>query len=94
VELYLHSTNTHSWSGVKLKHRDNFTFTFYVFPTPYIVVTYEYTLEFSLRLLGDQPRNWCLNSFEMFLFMVFTFSSNKISLSGKSKGKVIPVLSF
>jgi hypothetical protein len=23
VELYLHSTNTPSWRGVKLKHRDN-----------------------------------------------------------------------
>jgi hypothetical protein len=25
VELYLHSPNTHSWHGDKLKHRDNFT---------------------------------------------------------------------
>jgi hypothetical protein len=27
VELYLHSPNTPSWSGARLKHRDNFTFT-------------------------------------------------------------------
>jgi hypothetical protein len=27
VELYLHSTNTLSWRGAQLKHRDNFTFT-------------------------------------------------------------------
>jgi hypothetical protein len=26
VELYLHSSNTPSWRGVQLKHRDNFTF--------------------------------------------------------------------
>jgi hypothetical protein len=30
VELYLHSPNTPSWRGTQLKHRDNFTFTFYV----------------------------------------------------------------
>jgi hypothetical protein len=28
VELYLHSPNTPSWRGARLKHRDNFTFTF------------------------------------------------------------------
>jgi hypothetical protein len=28
VKLYLHSPNTPSWRGAKLKHRDNFTFTF------------------------------------------------------------------
>jgi hypothetical protein len=28
MELYLHSSNTPSWCGAKLKHRDNFTFTF------------------------------------------------------------------
>jgi hypothetical protein len=28
VELYLHSSNTPSWRGAQLKHRDNFTFTF------------------------------------------------------------------
>jgi hypothetical protein len=28
VELYLHFTNTPSWPGAQLKHRDNFTFTF------------------------------------------------------------------
>jgi hypothetical protein len=26
VEPYLHSPNTHSWCGVKLKYRGNFTF--------------------------------------------------------------------
>jgi hypothetical protein len=26
VELYLHSSNTPSWRGAQLKHRDNFTF--------------------------------------------------------------------
>jgi hypothetical protein len=30
VELYLHSLNTPSWRGAQLKHRDNFTFTFYM----------------------------------------------------------------
>jgi len=32
VELYLHSPNTPSWRGAELKqkHRDNFTFTFYI----------------------------------------------------------------
>jgi hypothetical protein len=30
VELYLHP-NTPSWCGAQLKHRDNFTFTFYLF---------------------------------------------------------------
>jgi hypothetical protein len=29
VELYLHSPNTPSWRGAQLKHRNNFTFTFY-----------------------------------------------------------------
>jgi hypothetical protein len=29
VDLYLHSSNTPSWRGAQLKHRDNFTFTFY-----------------------------------------------------------------
>jgi hypothetical protein len=29
VELYLHSPNTPSWRDAHLKHRDNFTFTFY-----------------------------------------------------------------
>jgi hypothetical protein len=29
VELYLHSPNTPPWCGAQLKHRDNFTFTFY-----------------------------------------------------------------
>jgi hypothetical protein len=29
VELYLHSPNVPSWHGAQLKHRDNFTFTFY-----------------------------------------------------------------
>jgi hypothetical protein len=28
VDLYLHSSNTPSWRGAQLKHRDNFTFTF------------------------------------------------------------------
>jgi hypothetical protein len=32
VELYLHSTNTPSWRGALLTHRDNFTFTFYLLP--------------------------------------------------------------
>jgi hypothetical protein len=27
MELYLHSLNTHSWRGARLKQRDNFTFT-------------------------------------------------------------------
>jgi hypothetical protein len=34
VELYIHSPNTPSWCGAQLKkkqHRDNFTFTFYIF---------------------------------------------------------------
>jgi len=30
VELYLHSPNTPSWGGAQLKHRDNFTCTFYL----------------------------------------------------------------
>jgi hypothetical protein len=30
VELYLHSPNPPSWRGARLKHRDNFTFTFYL----------------------------------------------------------------
>jgi hypothetical protein len=28
VELYLHYSNTPSWRGAQLKHRDNFTFTY------------------------------------------------------------------
>jgi hypothetical protein len=31
VELYLHSHNTPSWHGAKLTHRENFTFTFYLY---------------------------------------------------------------
>jgi hypothetical protein len=27
VDLYIHSSNTPSWRGTQLKHRDNFTFT-------------------------------------------------------------------
>jgi hypothetical protein len=30
VELCLHCPNTPSWCGAQLKHRDNFTFTFYL----------------------------------------------------------------
>jgi len=30
VELYLYSPNTPLWYGAQLKHRDNFTSTFYV----------------------------------------------------------------
>jgi hypothetical protein len=30
VELYLHSSKTPSWRGAQLKHRDHFTFTFYI----------------------------------------------------------------
>jgi hypothetical protein len=30
VELHLHSLNTPSWRGVQLKHRDDFTFIFYI----------------------------------------------------------------
>jgi hypothetical protein len=29
VELYFHSPNTPPWRGAQLKHKDNFTFTFY-----------------------------------------------------------------
>jgi hypothetical protein len=29
VDLYLHSPNPLSWRGAQLKHRDNFTFSFY-----------------------------------------------------------------
>jgi hypothetical protein len=29
VDLYLHSPKTPPWRGAHLKHRDNFTFTFY-----------------------------------------------------------------
>jgi len=29
VELHIHSPNTPSWRGAQLKHRDNFTFSFY-----------------------------------------------------------------
>jgi hypothetical protein len=32
VELYLHPTNTPSWRGAQLKHRDNFTFIFTLLP--------------------------------------------------------------
>jgi hypothetical protein len=35
VTLYLHSPNTPSWRGAQLKHRDNFTFTSYL----YIILT-------------------------------------------------------
>jgi hypothetical protein len=31
VDLYLDSPNTPSWRGAQLKHRENFTLTFYVF---------------------------------------------------------------
>jgi hypothetical protein len=30
VELYLHSPNMPSWRGAQLKHRGNFTFTFFI----------------------------------------------------------------
>jgi hypothetical protein len=30
VELHLQFPNTPSWHGAQLKHKDNFTFTFYV----------------------------------------------------------------
>jgi hypothetical protein len=33
VELSLHSPNTPSWRGAQGEHRDNFTFTFYLFVT-------------------------------------------------------------
>jgi hypothetical protein len=31
VELYLHSPNAPSWRGAQLKHRDKFTFNFYLY---------------------------------------------------------------
>jgi hypothetical protein len=31
MELYLHSPNTPSWRGGQLKHRDSFTFIFYLY---------------------------------------------------------------
>jgi hypothetical protein len=30
VKLYLHSPNTLQWRGAQLRHRNNFTFTFYI----------------------------------------------------------------
>jgi len=30
MELYLHSFNMPSWRGAQLKHRNNFTFTFFI----------------------------------------------------------------
>jgi len=33
IDLYLHSSNTPSWRGAQLKHRDNFTFAL----LPYII---------------------------------------------------------
>jgi len=31
LELYIHSLNAPSWRGVQLKHRDNFSFYFYLY---------------------------------------------------------------
>jgi hypothetical protein len=31
LELYLHSSNTPSWCGAQLKHKDNFTFILLIF---------------------------------------------------------------
>jgi hypothetical protein len=31
MKIYLHSPNTPSWRGAQLKHRGNFTFTFYMY---------------------------------------------------------------
>jgi hypothetical protein len=39
MELYLHSLNTPPWSGAQLKHRDNFTFTFYELPSSGLTVS-------------------------------------------------------
>jgi hypothetical protein len=36
VELYLHSTDTSSWRGVELKHRDNFTFNLLLLEISYV----------------------------------------------------------
>jgi hypothetical protein len=33
VELYIHSPNTPLWRGAQLKHRDNFTFYYYIVGT-------------------------------------------------------------
>jgi hypothetical protein len=50
MELYLHSPNTPSWRGAQLKHRDNFTFTFYY----YSVITIA-TLMLSSEHSGFPP---------------------------------------
>jgi hypothetical protein len=40
VGLHLHSPNTPSWRGAQLKHRDNFTFTLYLFHVWFHFATY------------------------------------------------------
>jgi hypothetical protein len=44
VQLYIHSPNTLPWRGAQLKHRDNFTFTFYLSST--------YNMKHS-KVIGD-----------------------------------------
>jgi hypothetical protein len=46
VEQYLHSPNMPSWCGAQLKHRDNFTFTYF-----HAICQELLRLEWDLRLI-------------------------------------------
>jgi hypothetical protein len=45
VELYLHSSNTTSWLGAQLKHRDNFAFYLYII----LQIVFNFTLQYIIR---------------------------------------------
>jgi hypothetical protein len=49
VDLHLHSTNTPSWSGAQLKHRDNFTF---------YLLTNSLVVDPVINVINTIVRNW------------------------------------
>jgi hypothetical protein len=51
MELYLHSSNTPSWRGAQLKHRDNFTF----------YLKFDNVIYTSIRIIT--PGTWVANLF-------------------------------
>jgi hypothetical protein len=48
VELYVQSPSTPSWRGAQLKHRENFTFTFYLKKNSVAVNEDKITLSYSM----------------------------------------------
>jgi len=69
VELYLHSSNTPSWRGAQLKHRDNFTFTFTFTDYHSTPRGLRHVLSSASRKLGS--RIGCMSAFFCVAFVLY-----------------------